>query len=53
MQKQGTQYLEKALIFFITWIISWLLWAFFLDGIYAFIAGCITAVTFSIINQLR
>ncbi|MBS3091587.1 hypothetical protein J4217_04040 [Candidatus Pacearchaeota archaeon] len=51
MNKKGQQFVEKGLVFLGLWLISAIVWAFFLDGINVAIASCLTAIgVTSVIN---
>jgi len=44
-------FIEKAIVFLVLWLISAIVWAFFLDGINVAIASCLTAIgVVSVIN---
>ncbi len=52
MNKKGGTYAEKAVVFFVVWFISWIIWAIWLDGIEAAVAGCLTGIAVVTVSQI-
>lgn len=52
MNNIGQIYFEKMIVFFIVWIVSWIIWAIWLDGINATLAGCLTAIAVVTVTQV-
>ena len=50
--KKAQTYFEKMIVFFIVWLISGFIWAIWLDGIEAAVAGCLTAIAVVTVSQI-
>ena len=52
INKKGQNYFAKMIVFFIVWFVSWIIWAIWLNGIEAAVAGCLTAIAVVTVSQI-
>ena len=51
MNINGQTFVEKGIVFLLLWLISAIVWAFFLDGIDVAVASCLTSIAVvSVVN---
>jgi len=44
MDKKGQNLIGQAIIFFVVWLISSLVWSIWLDGLMVAVTGCLTSL---------
>lgn len=44
MDKKGQNLIGQAIVFFVVWLVSAIIWSIWLDGLAVAVAGCVTSL---------